>query len=74
MLTGESPQSILWPLVHTWTLSAVVLSPAHQAKWKAACETLGLTGKAFNERLEGLDRFLDTVEETLENMAARQGV
>jgi hypothetical protein len=60
--------------VHTWTLSAAVLSPERQAKWKAACETLGLAGEAFNERMEGLDRFLDTVEETLENMAASQGV
>lgn len=74
MLAGESPQSILWPLVQTWTLSAAVLSQAHQVKWKAACETLGLMGEAFQERLEGLDHFLDTVEETLEIMAARQGV
>ncbi len=74
MLAGESPQSVLWPLVRTWTLSAAVLSPAHQSEWKAACETLGLGGDAFNERLEGLDHFLDTVEETLENVAARQGV
>jgi hypothetical protein len=74
MLAGESPQSLLWPLLHTWTLSAVVLSPAHQAKWKAACETLGLAGEKFNGCMEGLDRFLDTVEETLENMAAHQGI
>ena len=74
MLAGDSSQSILWPLMHTWTLSAAVLSPAHQARWKAACETLGLAGKEFNERMEGLDRFLDTVEETLETMAARQGI
>ncbi len=74
MLASQSPQSVLWPLIHTWTLSASVLSPAHQAKWKAACETLGLAGDAFRERMEGLDHFLDTVEETLENTAARQGV
>jgi hypothetical protein len=74
MLAGESPQSVLWPLVHTWTLAAAVLPPTHQSKWLAACETLGLTGEAFNERLEGLDRFLDTVEEMLENMAALHGL
>ncbi len=74
MLAGDSPMTVLWPLVHTWTLSAAVLSPEHQAKWMAACETLGLASEAFNERMEGLDHFLDTVEETLENMAARQGV
>jgi hypothetical protein len=74
ILAGESPLSVLWPLVHTWTLSAAVLPPAHQAKWMVACETLGLAGEAFNGRMEGLDHFLDTVEETLENMVASQGV
>ena len=74
MLAGDSPQSMLWPMVHTWTLSAAVLPPTHQSKWQAACETLGLTGEVFIERMEGLDRFLDTVEELLENMAASQGL
>jgi len=74
MLAGESPQSILWALVHTWTLSAAVLPPTHAAQWRAACETLGLAGEAFTERIEGLDRFLDTIEELLENMAASQGL
>jgi hypothetical protein len=74
MLVGESPQSILWPLVRTWTLSAAVFPPDRQSGWKVACETLGLAGKSFNERLKGLDRFLDTVEEVLENVAASQGI
>ncbi len=68
------PQSVLWPLVHTWTLSAAALPQPQQLKWHAACETLGLTGENFNDRLEGLDHFLDVVEETLENMAASQGL
>ena len=74
MLAGESPQSILWPLVNTWTLAAAVLPPTHQVKWQAACETLGLAGEVFDDRLEGLDRFLDTVEEILETMVARNGL
>ena len=74
MLAGESPQSILWPLVNTWTRAAAVVPPTHQPKWQAACEILGLTGAVFNERLEGLDRFLDTIEEMLDNMAARNGL
>jgi len=74
MLAGESPQAVLWPLVHTWALSAAVLPPTHQMKWKAVCEKLGLTGDAFTERMEDLDRFLDTVEETLENWAGSQGL
>jgi hypothetical protein len=74
MLAGKSPQTVLWPLVHTWTLAAAVLPPTRRSNWLAACETLGLTGEAFNERLEGLDHFLDAVEELLENMAASQGL
>jgi hypothetical protein len=73
LLAGESPQSILWPLVNTWTRAAVAVPPTHQSKWLAACETLGLTGAAFTERVEGLDLFLDSVEEVLENTAARDG-
>ena len=74
MLAGESPQSVLWPMIHTWTLSAAALPPTHQSRWQVACETLGLAGDLFRERVEGLDHFLDTIEELLENMASSQGL
>ncbi len=74
MLASQSPQSVLWPLVHTWTLSAVTLPLPQQLKWSNACETLGLTGEHFNDRLTRLDHFLDGVEETLENTATSQGL
>jgi hypothetical protein len=74
MLAGESPQSCLWPLIHTWTLSAAALPLERQAGWQAACETLGLTGDNFDDRIDGLDHFLDTIDELLEKTAIRQGV
>lgn len=74
MLAGESPHSVLWPLVHTWTLSAAILPPDRQSQWKAASGTLGLTGASFVGRPQKLDHFLDGVEETLDNMAASQGL
>ena len=74
MLAGESPWSILWPLVHTWTLAAAVLPPTHRPGWRSTCENLGLTGKQFSGRLEGLDQFLDAVEDLLDKYAVRQGV
>jgi hypothetical protein len=74
MLASESPLSILWPMVHTWTLCAVSLPSSQQGKWRAACETLGLFGQTFNERLEELDRFLDAVDEVLEKLAASHGL
>jgi hypothetical protein len=74
MLASESPLSMLWPLVHTWTLCAAVLPASQQKKWQAACETLGLFGQAFDARPEELDRFLDAVDEILEKMAASHGI
>ncbi|KAF0109200.1 MAG: hypothetical protein FD146_244 [Anaerolineaceae bacterium] len=74
MLAGETPQAVVWPLLHTWTLAAQVLPLPKQSKWTAFCDLLGLAGEAFAERLEGLDRFLDTIEEMLEGMASSQGL
>ena len=74
MLEGESPWSILWPLVHSWTLAAAVLPPSHRQSWQSACEILELTGKAFSSRLDGLDQFLDGVEDILDQYAASQGI
>jgi hypothetical protein len=60
--------------VHTWTLCAAALPSAQQKKWQAACETLGLSGQVFDERLEELDRFLDVVDDRLDKMAASHGL
>jgi hypothetical protein len=73
MLAGGSPQAVLWPLIHTWTLAASVLPPTHQSGWLVSCETLGLAGDAFSERVEGLDHFLDAIEELLDNWASSHG-
>lgn len=74
MLTSESHLAVLWPLVHTWTLCAAALPSTQQKKWQAACETLGLFGQGFPERLEELDRFLDAVDDRLDEMAASHGL
>lgn len=70
LLTGDTPQAVLWPLVMTWTLSAVVLPPVYLARWQSACEQLGLGAAVLPERLVALDAFLDDVEVLLENYAA----
>jgi hypothetical protein len=66
MLASESPQAILWPLLLTWTLAAQSLPPSRQAVWESACNGLGLIGAGFDEKVAGLDKFLDAVEEMLE--------
>ena len=74
LLASETPQAVVWPLVHTWTLAASVLPPTKQAKWQAAMTRLGLAGVDFGDRLDGLDRFLDRVEELLESRSAALGL
>jgi hypothetical protein len=74
MLAGESPWSVLWPLILTWTRAVIILPLTQQAGWQAACETLGLTGTSFETRLADLDHFIDSVEEVLEKFAASQGL
>ncbi len=67
MLASESPQAVLWPLLLTWTLAVRSLPPARQTAWASACKGLGLLGPGFDEKVAGLDHFLDIVEEMLEN-------
>jgi hypothetical protein len=74
MLEGESPFSITWPLLHTWTLAASILPPTHQGGWRSVCEKLGLTGEAFDQRVDDLDHFIDCVEDTLDKYAISQGI
>jgi hypothetical protein len=64
----------LWPLLHTWTLSALAV-PANQTKdWRAAMTLLGLTGESFAEKVQGLDQFLDEVEILLDEIASANGL
>ena len=75
MLQGESPSAILWPLLRTWTLAAALSpdgSPGRIA-WADACQSLGLQGEGFAERVQALDAFLDLVEETIEQWSNQVG-
>jgi hypothetical protein len=74
ILAGETPQAALWPLLHTWT-SAVDVLPEHSVNaWRSACGQLGLTAAGFEERVEGLDHFLDEVEALLDELAREHGL
>jgi hypothetical protein len=74
LLEGDTPLSALWPLLHTWTLSAEVLSGDHLQFWQSACNELGLLGDGFTERVEGLDHFIDDIEATLDEIATENGL
>jgi predicted nucleotidyltransferase len=64
----------LWPLIHTWTLSALVLPAGQNKEWQAAVSQLGLSSAEFGEKVEGLDQFLDEVEILLDEIASANGL
>lgn len=74
LLDGETPLSALWPVLHTWTLSAAVLTGDHLKFWQNACADLGLLGDGFAERVDGLDHFIDEIEVTFDEIATANGL
>jgi len=74
MLGSDNPTVMLWPLLNTWTRAAVVLPAEECSAWQLACERLGLSGKRFMERVEGLDHFLDELDILLDEIAQANGL
>jgi predicted nucleotidyltransferase len=73
MLSGETPYAALWPLLQTWTLAVDVL-PDHINAWNSACDQLGFTAARIEERVNGLDQYLDEVEILLDELATQHGL
>jgi predicted nucleotidyltransferase len=63
-------------LLNTWTLAVLTLGEdAEQARpWQDAFARLDLLGDGFTRRLEGLDAYLDMVEEAIDTWARANGV
>jgi predicted nucleotidyltransferase len=74
MLEGDAPKAALWPLLRTWTFAAEVLPEHAMGAWRAVCGQLGLTEDGIEERVNGLDHFLDEVEALLDDLAAQNGL
>jgi hypothetical protein len=74
MLESDRPISALWPLLHTWTLAVEVLPNLAANPWRAVCGQLGLTAVDIEERVGGLDHFLDEVEALLDDLGAQYGL
>ena len=75
-LFSDHPEAAAWILLRTWTLALSSLppdAPQHTA-WENACQDCGLGGNAFKQRLAALDVYLDSVEETLDLWAQKNGV
>lgn len=75
-LWDENPDAAVWLLYRPWTLAASRLSDGDPAlsSWDAASQVLGFDTGHFPERLEKLDRYLDSVEETLDSWANKNGI
>ncbi len=75
-LEGEMPAAAFWPLLHTWALSiqSGLASPDEQADWQGFLARIGLDSAGAGERIEALDSFLDTVEETFERVSVESGL
>lgn len=74
LLHGETPLAGLWPLIHTWTLAAVVLFEPFGEGWLGASHQLGLLGESLPEKISGLDKYLDEIEARLDEVAAANGL
>jgi hypothetical protein len=75
ILNSQTAQDALWPLWHTWThvICALPVETPHRSAWQKAGERLGLLGDTFPQKIEGLDAYLDSVEEVLEAWAREYG-
>jgi hypothetical protein len=74
LLAGETPLAGLWPLLGTWTLAVSVLDDPFKGPWREACRQLGFEAPAFDQRLSGLDAFVDEIELRLDQIAAANGL
>jgi len=66
LLASEQTEVAIWPFIRSWTEMAQTM-PSQAETWQRACKELGLIGEKFEQRLAGLDAYLDRVEELLES-------
>lgn len=76
LLQGSQRYAVLWPLLYRWSsaVSRIETDGLEQQEWRAAMTQLGLCGINFSDRIQALDAFLDSIDETLEIWARANGV
>ena len=74
-LFSDHPEAAVWMLLRTWTLALISLPEDSSllTAWEGACQSCGLGGAEFSHRLASLDTYLDSVEETLDIWAQKNG-
>lgn len=75
-LAGSLPAAAFWPLLHTWALSIQggMTPPEGEAAWQGFLANIGLDSAGTGDRLEALDSFIDSVEETFERVSVESGL
>jgi hypothetical protein len=75
-LLPGSQAAALWLIMRTWTSAACFLGKesATIKSWQYACNTLGLDSHGIDDRLDTLDAYLDSVEETLDIWSQKNGI
>ncbi|MDX9993258.1 MAG: hypothetical protein RBS68_14550 [Anaerolineales bacterium] len=76
LLETEMPSACLWPLLKTWSGCAESgqLQEAQQSQWQGVCHKLKLDGPGLSLRLQGVDHYLDVLEEILDGLTAQYNV
>jgi len=76
LLESPLPAACLWPMIRAWSLCAESgnLDESQLETWQGVLKSLGLDAPGIAQRLAGLDRFLDTLEESLDTLSAEYDV
>ena len=76
LLESDFPLAAAWPMLSTWALAAEAgnFSNEDNRAWDRVLALLGLDPVGMPERFDALDRYLDILEETLEQTAAKSGL
>ena len=61
MLASDSPETMLWPLLDSWTLITETM-PSQSGAWQSVCRRIGLIEDDFASQLNRLDNLLDQIE------------
>lgn len=76
LLDSQTPLAALWPFLNSWSLAAEsgAFDASQQETWQAVQKSLRLDPPGLSLRLQGLDHFLDALEEKLDELTVQYGL
>jgi hypothetical protein len=76
LLNSSTPAAASWPILKTWTRAIGLLGEDHPScrPWQEALAHLHFDLSPLPEKLDALDAYLDTIEETLDAWAIENGI